>query len=144
MSTTIRAEISKNGKWYISKHRYYELKHFCLQYDEWKEALESLTPVRSLSIDISIGGDYTGDKTGDIAVRRAMIRSHMEMVEQAAIGADPDIYSYILRCVTSGISYDKMVASGIPCSRDYFYDRYRKFFWILDGIRDFIPTYSGK
>lgn len=52
--------------------------------------------------------------------------------------------SYILRCVTSGISYDKMVASGIPCSRDYFYDRYRKFFWILDRIRDFIPTYSGK
>jgi hypothetical protein len=31
-----------------------------------------------------------------------------------------------------------------PCSRDYFYDRYRKFFWILDGVRDFIPTYSGK
>lgn len=68
--------------------------------------------------------------------------SNMEMVEQAAIGADPDIYSYILRCVTSGISYDKMVASGIPCSRDYFYDRYRKFFWILDGIRENVHSFN--
>lgn len=144
MSTTIRAEISKNGKWYISKHRYYELKHFCLQYDEWKDALNAITPIRSHPVDISIGGDYTGDKTADIALKRAFIRSSMEKVEQAAIGADPDIYIYILKCVTKGMSYDKLVAEGIPCSRDYFYDRYRKFFWILDGIRDFIPAYSGK
>ena len=51
---------------------------------------------------------------------------------------------YILVLLARRKKYDKMVASGIPCSRDYFYDRYRKFFWILDGIRDFIPTYSGK
>ena len=38
MSTVIRAELSKNNPYYISKHRYYELKHFCLQYNEWKKA----------------------------------------------------------------------------------------------------------
>ena len=34
-----RAELSKKNPYYISKHRYYELKHFCRQYDEWKRAL---------------------------------------------------------------------------------------------------------
>lgn len=24
----------------------------------------------------------------------------------------------------------------IPCSRDMYYDRYRKFFWLLDNARD--------
>ena len=32
-----RAEVSKKNKYYISKHRYYELKHFCLQYKEWED-----------------------------------------------------------------------------------------------------------
>lgn len=35
MATTIRPELSKNNKYYISKQRYYELKHFCLQYGDW-------------------------------------------------------------------------------------------------------------
>lgn len=136
MSTTIRAEISKKGKWYISKHRYYELKHFCLQYDEWRDAIDGLMSLSSSSGDIFTGGAFTGDRTGNTAVKRASMRARMEMVEQAAIAADPDIYSYILTCVTQGISYDKLVAAGIPCSRDYFYERYRKFFWILDRIRE--------
>ena len=30
MSTVIRPEISEKNKYWISKHRYYELKHLCL------------------------------------------------------------------------------------------------------------------
>ena len=81
MSTTIRAEISKKGKWYISKHRFYELKHFCLQYDEWKDAVDGLTSLSSPSGDISTGGTFTGDRTGNTAVKRASMRARMEMIE---------------------------------------------------------------
>ena len=42
MSTTIRADISQNSKYWIEKHRYYELKHFCLQYPIWHSAYISL------------------------------------------------------------------------------------------------------
>ena len=35
MSTVIRPEIARSNAYFISKHRYYELKHFCLQYREW-------------------------------------------------------------------------------------------------------------
>ena len=37
-----KAVLSKKNKYYISKHRYYELKHFCLQYNEWIEELKKL------------------------------------------------------------------------------------------------------
>lgn len=50
MGTVIRAEISKKGKWWISKHRYYELKHYCLQYKEMKEELESLIKLLALFV----------------------------------------------------------------------------------------------
>ena len=36
MATVIRPEISTKNKYWISKHRHYELKHFRLQYPEWK------------------------------------------------------------------------------------------------------------
>ncbi len=36
MGTDIRPEISRRSRYDISRHRYYELKHFCLQYPEWK------------------------------------------------------------------------------------------------------------
>lgn len=38
MSTVIRAELSHKSKYHIDKHRYYELKHFCLQYPNWKKS----------------------------------------------------------------------------------------------------------
>ena len=38
MATVIRAIISENNKYWIDKHRHYELKHFCLQYPMWKKA----------------------------------------------------------------------------------------------------------
>ena len=42
MGTVIRAELSENNKYWISKHRYYELKHFCLQYPIWKKAYAAI------------------------------------------------------------------------------------------------------
>lgn len=32
-----RKTLSKKNPYHISKHRYYELKHFCLQYHEWTD-----------------------------------------------------------------------------------------------------------
>lgn len=46
MGTVIRSEISKKNPYYINKHRYYELKHYCLQYYIWKEAADSLLELK--------------------------------------------------------------------------------------------------
>jgi len=63
--------------------------------------------------------------------------SHRIMiVETTAEATDPELSDYILLAVTKGKSYDHMlVYCGIPCSRDTFYKRYRKFFWLLNSVR---------
>lgn len=132
MGTVIRAEISKKGKWYISKHRYYELKHMCLQYKELKEELEACIKVSSSFCDISNMTPGEGDRTGNTAVRRAYLSSRIDMIEKAAKEADSGISDYILKAVTEGYTYEYLhLVLGMPCSRVYYYDKYRKFFYIL-------------
>ena len=128
---TIRNEISVRSPYYISKHRYLELKHFCLQYPEWKTELNKINWFGSTggeikSTDISKPVDRLYEK-------RERYLKCIEMVEQSALEADGDIFEWILKSVTEGVSYGYL---NVPCSRDYFYDRYRRFFWILDKVRE--------
>lgn len=54
MSTTIHPELSKKNEYWIEKHRYYELKHFCLQYPIWKEAYQSLDGLEARHVNLDI------------------------------------------------------------------------------------------
>ena len=124
MGTIVRAEISQKNKYWIDKHRHYELKHFCLQYPDWKKAHSDL---HSTVIPLSI--------TKRVAAR-AMYSKNIEMIEKAAREADPYLYDYIMKGVTEGKSYTYMkTVLGIPCGKDMYYDRYRKFFWLLSESR---------
>lgn len=59
------------------------------------------------------------------------------LVERIAGEADNDLHTYILKAVTEGLSYTYLrTKMNIPCGRDMYYDRYRKFFWLLDNARD--------
>ena len=50
--------------------------------------------------------------------------------------ADEYLYEYILKEITEGISYTYLkTAMKIPCGKDMYYDRYRKFFWLLSNSR---------
>lgn len=132
MSTTIKPSISKKNPNYISKHRYYELKHFCLQYPEWRKELEKLyLEPGSLKMDYTKSPDPS-DRTADMAIRRMKLKKKMELVEQAAIATDPELANYILVAVTDGMSYEFLrMKLGIPCCRDSFYECYRRFFKVL-------------
>jgi hypothetical protein len=139
MSTTIRPELSEKNKYWINKHRYYELKHFCLQYPEWKKAYLALDGYSKQSSEIVAILQSTGcsDPTAKCAMARMHYADRMKMVEQAAIGADPELASYILKGVTEGISYEYLKARlDIPCCKDTYYDRFRRFFWLLSNARD--------
>lgn len=136
MSTVIRATISKKNEYYISKHRYYELKHFCLQYPEWMKEYKSINySVKGIDPAKERFGENL-DITSELAVRREELRKKMEMVEQAALNTDPDLVDYILMAVTDGVSFEYLkMNKDVPCSRDMFYSRYRRFFKMLDGVR---------
>jgi hypothetical protein len=137
MATMIRPEISKDNKYWIDKHRHYELKHFCLQYPEWKKTYNG-SPNISLSTtdEVSRNGAHS-DPTFKEVIRRKRYLERIELIEQIAREADRDLHNYILKGVTEGLSYVNLKHKfGIPCSKDTYYDRYRRFFWLLDKTRD--------
>ena len=109
MGTTIRPELSEKNPYWIEKHRYYELKHFCLQYPIWRKAYSVL--------------DGYANPPKDSA----------SFVITSTLG-DPT--EYILKAVTEGWSYDILKARlEIPCCKDVYYELYRRFFWLLNKER---------
>ena len=139
MSTDIRAELSTKNQYWISKHRHYELKHFCLQYCEWKRMYTSLDGLSSHSIIVSRSGKNgsISDPTSQIAEARLYFRERMEMVEKAAKDAGGEIVGrLLLSSVTEELSYEHLRAqAGVPCCKDTWYVVYRRFFWMLDKAR---------
>lgn len=139
MATSIRAEVSKNNKYWINKHRHYELKHFCLQYPLWKKLYKEidgygdciLNDIRTSKTNIP------SDPTFNAVTAKLEYLNKMKLVEQTAIATDVDLSDYILKAVTEGLSYTILKTKlNIPCSRDTYYDRYRKFFWLLDSTKN--------
>lgn len=139
MATVIRPEVSERNKYRIDKHRHYELKHFCLQYPEWKrlylEFSDSNVPL-SMIDKIS-----TSNMPGDPTAKRALMRSYyfdkMALIERVALETDKYLHSYILKGVTEGLSFAHLKTKlDMPCGKDMYYDRYRRFFWLLNKARD--------
>lgn len=136
MSTTIRPELSEKNPYWIEKHRYYELKHFCLQYPIWRKARGALSGLSQRPIDMVIFTKNFGDPTAKCAEARAFYSERMELVEKAAEETDRELGDYILKAVTQGISYDLLRArANVPCCKDVYYELYRRFFWILNRMR---------
>lgn len=133
----VRSELSKRNKYWIHKHRHYELKHFCLQYPEWKKEYLSLTEIgTSMSSDRIPSNNLPGDPTGRLAIARANLSERIELIEQIARDADDYIGEYILKAVTENLSYTHLKTKfNIPCGKDMYYDRYRRFFWLLSKVR---------
>lgn len=139
MATMIRAEVSMKNKYWIDKHRHYELKHFCLQYPAWKSAYAAFSD-SSMSLSM-IESIPTSNLPGDPTAKRAMMKAHyaekIQLIEKVAKEADQYLHKYIIKAVTENLSYTYLKSKlDIPCSRDMYYDRYRRFFWLLSNSRN--------
>lgn len=134
MNITPNIRSTSLKKYDISAHRFLELYHFCLQYNEWQDELKYKTDtVKSIEVSDMPSAHSNADATQQLAIRRAQLTSKCELVEQTAIEADADIYPYILKAVTNeGITYKYLKSiMNIPCGKDMYYDRRRKFYWLL-------------
>lgn len=121
-------------KYGISKHRYRELRYFCLQYDEWKEQRKALnTPLSAHSItSISKTTGNISDPTAWTAAKLTDLTEKLTLIEQTAIEAHAELYPYILKSVTQEIPYEYMDA---PCGRQQFYKARQRFFCLLSDKR---------
>lgn len=126
----MKPELSKKNEYWLPKHRYYELKYFCLQYPYWKSICNSIDGYAKIRYS---GKHLSKSSRTEIAAscRDQYIRS-MELIEKTAYLTDNLISKYLLIGVTENLSYDLLRSRyQIPCCRKHYYELYRKFFYIL-------------
>lgn len=139
MGTVIRANISEKNRYWIDKHRYYELKHFCLQYPIWKNAYKMLDGYENKSVINKFIPEKTRNMhspTEYCAEGRAYYAERIELIERVSKETDSSLSYYILKGVTDGLPYDILkLRYNIPCGKDMYYGLYRRFFWLLSKKR---------
>ena len=132
MGTIIRAEVSKKNPYWISRHRYYELKHHCLQYGEWQEIVQNIPYLQS---KLAANPNHTvewQDATARLAERLDIYNAKISLVDKLAKAIGGDLAEYLHKGVTRGISYVFLRdVYHIPCCKETYYELYRKFFWTL-------------
>lgn len=129
-----RATISQKNKYWIPKFRYLELKNWCLQYPDWKKDLASISELKTHS-QIFPSGNFS-DSTLATVLMRDKFLVNITLLEDIAKQADDFLAPWIIKGVTENISYDYLhLKLDMPTSRDTYYDRYRRFFWLLDQKR---------
>lgn len=121
-------------KYNISKHRFAELYNFCMQYAEWKDELKYKTDNVASPVITDMPTAHSNESNVEtLAIRRKLLEDKCKLVEQTAIQTDPDLYQYILRAVTTEcVTYSYLqTIMNIPCSRNTYYDKRRKFYYLL-------------
>lgn len=131
-------QLSNKNKFKIEKFRYLELKNFCRQYGIWRASENALTTLSQRNPDdIPVRATATENPVERVVNAAEVYRNRIKLIECCVYWAAPEIDEYLLKGVTEGLSYDILSARyNIPCSREYYYQRYRMFFWILNKRRD--------
>ena len=121
-------------KYKISKHRFAEIYHFCLQYNEWKDELKYKTDNEASPIITDMPTAHSNDSgVESLAIRRRQLEEKCNLIEDTAREAGEGISQYILKAVTNEyITYNYLrTVMGIPCGKNYYYDKRRKFYYLL-------------
>ena len=94
----------------LSKHRYYELKHFCLQYPDWLKEYQDAD-----------GWSGKGDTTSRDGIKRAEIIRFVDLIQTCAYDTNRELLPFVTG-----------ERAGMPSELLYFY---YKFFWELSRRR---------
>ena len=125
-----------NGKYKISDHAYWELYHFCLRYWEFKKKIDEimLSGGGNGVVTYSETSGRYSDPTANKAIKLEPLNRNCELIEQTAMETDGNIYQPLFNNITTGVTYDQMKACGIKilCGRRQFYNKRKKFFWLLE------------
>lgn len=122
------------GRYKLTKFEYGFAKWYSLKYPEWLDEYNRLKDsVSAMNYDAMPGGSgKVEDSTGRLATKRAELRDKMLKVERAAYDAGGDIAEYILKSVIyEDGTFERMKAQGLPCERKMFYERRRKYYYLL-------------
>ena len=130
----VRSEQSKKNKYWISRHRYFQLYHWCLQYPEWKDKCVCIENGGLTGVQYSDmpKGTTIGNPTERMGIELSEYTEKIKLLEGVAKEADEELAPYIITSVTQEYaSYNYLESLNMPCSKNTFFDRRRKFFWLL-------------
>ena len=120
----------------ISRHRYRELKEFCLQYEEKKSELQQIYTSSSVTPEVVAMGGVPGKPTEQKAMRALQLRSETDLIDRCiaeACGDDVGLTEQMKKNITLGVGFDSL--GYVPCGVRQFYQCRRKFFFILDKVK---------
>ncbi len=124
--------LSEKNPYWLERHRFYELRHFCLQYPYWVEQYKKYDGLAKKGI-IHVESSKCSSPTENAAIEAIFYKEKMEQVEKCCKEAADDLYPWLFKGVTEGIGYNNL---DVPCCKDVYYDIFRKFFWLLDRSRN--------
>lgn len=150
MATTIRPTLSTKNPYWLPKDRFYELKHFCLQYPVWKDAYEHIDSaiehdVERLNIMCAKPIAYGKNPAYVAAQAREAFYTKMHMIELSADIADhtlnkksTELKKLLIEAVSYGYAYDTMLARhpDMNISKGIWKNAYRCFFYNMNRIRN--------
>lgn len=133
--SALKNELSKKNNYYISKHRYLELQHHCLQYSEWKLAANDILGLSPVQVTEKYG--VTNDISDPVAfkvAKRDYYLNKIQLINRVCHETNPEIEYYLLASVAHGYTYENLCAKYevLPVGRSTWFKYYRKFFWLLD------------
>lgn len=105
----------------LSPHRYRELKHFCMQYKDFKRELKLLQ-----STDGYLKKHY--DPTSELAIREHELVNAIELIEMTARETEDFLSERILKVVTEDLNINGLT---MPCSRECMEELRRRYFYLL-------------
>lgn len=118
----------KSKRWWISEAESRLAYAYALMYNEWKAEYSALDGLTQKDSEDGMGLF----STESIGIRREILSRKMELIDQTLIDTDPTLYKWLKMAVTNkGVTYDVMLARGIPCSVNTFCDTRRKFYYLL-------------
>ncbi|MGO5314048.1 hypothetical protein ACTQ1O_06490 [Bilifractor sp. LCP21S3_A7] len=125
----------KRGEYKLENHEFYMALHFALQYNKWVDRYNAIADTsKAITYDTDrVQTSPNPDEVENTAIELAELKENINAVEETAKAADPCIWMYILKAATNeGITYNYLKnVMMIPCSRNYYYDRRHKFYYLL-------------
>ena len=124
---------SKNSKYYLPKHTYLHVLHWCLQYKDWAAEL-SVLPDSSKAITYDnerVQTSNSSDPTQDTAVSRAEISEKMKILETTIREVDEGIYEYLLLAIGYGFTEYQLKEKKMPCGHRYFSERRQQVYYLM-------------
>ena len=137
MNNQHKPELSKKSPYWIPREKYYELLYFSRQYETMcQEKRELMRCYPTANLDEKVTVTDISDPVMKAVARMEVLSEKMGLIEETVREAEPDIYKWLLIGVTTNKSYDFLAQKmHMPMSRSAYYERYRKYFYLLSKKR---------